>query len=183
VDGRAWLYEPSCRPPTRQQRRFPHAIPVALGHLLDILLPFLATHSPPWRISDRSRDQRVDSDARDLFITSVEQGSSQDALSRAKSHDARERARPRWRPKTSNDKDVDPARHQCTAPGRPTPSIRSFLRLRGRGSPCTSRVDPPAAETRRIGASFPELLTVRGGRRGAEAGTGGSFRSGKRRRR
>jgi len=45
----------------------------------------------------------------DPFITRVDRLSSRDAKSRAKSHGSKESARPRWRPKTSNDKDVDPA--------------------------------------------------------------------------
>jgi len=45
----------------------------------------------------------------DPFITSVDQLSSEDARSRAKLHRSKEPALPRWRPKTWNDTDVDPA--------------------------------------------------------------------------
>jgi hypothetical protein len=57
--------------------------------------------------------QIVRADARtrtgDPFITSVDQASPQVARGRAKSHGSEELARPRWRPKTENDKRVDPA--------------------------------------------------------------------------
>jgi Phage integrase family len=45
----------------------------------------------------------------DPFITRVDQVSSQDARSRSKPHGSKESQRLRWRPKTGNGKDVDPA--------------------------------------------------------------------------
>jgi hypothetical protein len=45
----------------------------------------------------------------DVFITSVDRVSRQVARGRAKPHESKGSARPRWRPKTPNDKGVDPA--------------------------------------------------------------------------
>ena len=45
----------------------------------------------------------------DPFITSVDLLSVADAQSRVKPHGSKESARPRWRPKTPSDRDVDPA--------------------------------------------------------------------------
>ena len=72
------------------------------------------SHNSPWRATGRPvRRSRKEADAQirtgDPFITRVDQLSLRDAQSRAKSHGSKERARPRWRPKTTNDKDVDPA--------------------------------------------------------------------------
>src|SRR6266545_4415792 len=57
--------------------------------------------------------QSAKADARirtaDPFITRVDQVSAQDARGRAKSHGSKESGRARWRPKTENDKPVDPA--------------------------------------------------------------------------
>jgi len=45
VDGRAWLYKRGCRPPNAAAVAAEATISVALGHLLDIVLPSLATAS------------------------------------------------------------------------------------------------------------------------------------------
>ena len=45
----------------------------------------------------------------DPFITSVDSMSPPGVRGRGKSHDSKEFAPPRWRPKTADDKPVDPA--------------------------------------------------------------------------
>jgi hypothetical protein len=57
----------------------------------------------------RRARQLVRRERRTRSITRVDQVSSQDAQSRAKAHGSEECARRRWRPKTSDDKGVDPA--------------------------------------------------------------------------
>ena len=56
-------------------------------------------------------NERADARTRtgDTFITSVDQVSPRVAPSRAKPHESRESAPPRWRPKTTNGERVDPA--------------------------------------------------------------------------
>ena len=77
------------------------------------VVTFVVTHAPGDRSEETKTAWLSEADARtrtgDPFVTSVGRVSPQAARSRAKPHRSKESSPPKWRPKTWNSRDVDPA--------------------------------------------------------------------------